>query len=261
MKTISIMNVKGGVGKTTTAINLAQILATEHNQRVLLIDADAQCDTTGIMCNLLPDDLDGNGFLGVITTGSCYNEFTVETRYRNLDLLPACKDLFSLGMDCSESTTKGLGDLLECITEDDAYDYVIIDCPPHFNACSVAALCTSDLIVVPVKMDAFSINGCRYLLKQMEDLAEYADVRSMILPTMYKAGDTCCQQALDLLHVSIPESIMICGTPIRYTVKVDESTFYGIPVCEYSKFSGAGRDYRAFADCILSLFNPERRGA
>ena len=256
MKTISIMNVKGGVGKTTTAVNLATILASERETRTLLIDADAQGDATSILSNLGEGELEGFGLYGLLNTCGCYDEYVEPTRYRNLDLMPASDDQFSLGIDQADKVRRAMGDLIACIDEDQSYDLVLIDCPPHFNACSVAAICCSDVVIIPVKLDAFSVSGYRYLLRQIEEMQAYLsrEVEVIILPTMYTVGDACCQQAIQLLTDNLPLYVSIAGTQIRSTPKVNESTFYGLPVCEYSKFSSAGRDYRDFAaDLALRL--------
>lgn len=246
MKTISIMNVKGGVGKTITAANLAEILAEDYGKRVLLVDADAQGDATHL---LLPTEDELHGIYGALVLGGCYDEYVHETRYRNLDIMPASSDLFYLSMEVAERSVKSMGDLMMALREDDAYDVVVIDCPPSFSAASVAAICSSNRVVIPVKLDAFGIRGCKFLTDQIEAMLDYnSEIQIGALVTMWHNVEVCRQSRDLLLQTEIP----VYRTAIRRTDKVDESTFYGMALGEYSRFSSAGRDYRDFAAELLT---------
>lgn len=253
MKTISIMNVKGGVGKTITAANLAEILSGDYGKRVLLMDADAQGDASYYL--LGESDEEPSGLYGALVVGGCYTEYVDNTRYRNLDILPGSSDLFWISMDASQMITKSMRDLLDAIKEDGDYDYVIIDCPPSFSSVSVAAICNSDSLVIPVSLSAFGMRGCRFLAKQVEAMKDYAPAFNIagVLPTMWRNTEVC-NQSLGLLHeMGLP----VFETVIRRTDKVDESTFYAQAIGEYSRFSAAGRDYRAFAKELLSVIDKE----
>lgn len=166
MKVISIINLKGGVGKTVTAINMAAILAGDYAKRVLLIDADSQHNTTD--------------FFGVSSSGSTlsdvlagradyYPEFVLPAD-AGIDILPADDSLMELDISqikCQTVRGSVLRDLMVALVEDDAYDYVIVDCPPAFNAASTAALVASDEAVIPIKLDAFSLSGLNNVLRQI----------------------------------------------------------------------------------------------
>ena len=248
MKTISIMNVKGGVGKTITATNLAEIYAGEYGRRVLLIDADAQGDATHL---LLPGDYEPIGTYGAMVIGGCIDDYINQTRYRNLDIMPASSDLFYLSMEASTTAVRAMGGLLQTLS-DEHYDIVVIDCPPNFSAASIAAICASDHVVIPVKLDAFGIRGCNFLTKQIEALYDYnPDITVGALVTMWHNVEVC-RQSLKLLCDS---GVEVYNTKIRRTDKVDESTFYGMALGEYSRFSSAGRDYREFAAELLHLIS------
>lgn len=247
MTVISVMNVKGGVGKTITATNLAQVLAAEHRKRVLLIDADAQGDASYY---LAPDEGPGeySGVYGAMVLGGCWTDYTIRTRYRNLDIMPGSSDLFWVSMDSSGEITKAMRDTLNAMAEDATYDFIIIDCPPSFSAVSVAAIANSDHVVIPVSLSAFGVRGSKFLSSQVEAMSDYADVNILgLLPTMWRNTEVC-RQSLSLLHeLGLP----VFETTIRRTDKVDESTYCSQCLCEYSRFSAAGRDYRALADEIL----------
>lgn len=246
MKIYSVMNVKGGVGKTVTAVNLAQILAGEHHKRVLLIDADAQGDASYL---LTPDYADGSGLYGCLVLGGPYEDCISPTRYRDLDIITGGSDLFYVSMETAEQLTKSMGDLLDNIRTDGAYDYIIIDCPPSFSAPSVAAIANSDRVIIPVKLDALGIRGCRFLTDQIEAMHDYNPGMAlpMVLVTMWHNVDVC-NEALELLRES---GLSVYETRIRRTDKVDEATFYGQAMQEYSPWSAAGRDYRDFVQELL----------
>lgn len=248
MKVISVMNVKGGVGKTITATNMAEILATEHGKRVLLIDADAQGDATYYLAPTGEQDDEITGLYGVMVLGGLWMDYTQRTRYRNLDIMPGTSDLFWISMDNSGEITKAMREMLDVIAEDAAYDYIIVDCPPSFSATSVAAISCSDHVVIPVNLSAFGLRGSRFLSRQIEAMNDYAEVNVLgLLPTMWRNSEVC-RQSLGLIHeLELP----VFETVIRRTDKVDESTFYSQCLCEYSRFSAAGKDYRAFVIELL----------
>lgn len=253
MKIISIMNVKGGVGKTITAANLAEILAGDYGKRVLLVDADAQGDATYYLLGETEDEQ--SGLYGALIFGGCYDEYVQKTRYRNLDILPGSGDLFWISMDHSQAITKSMDNLMQAIEEDGSYDYIIIDCPPSFSSTSVAAICNSQHLIIPVSLSAFGLRGCRFLSKQVEAMSDYVSDLEVtgILPTMWR-NSAVCNQSLALLHrMDLP----VFETVIRRTDKVDESTYYAQTLNEYSRFSAAGRDYRAFAKELLSVIDKE----
>lgn len=252
MKVISVMNVKGGVGKTITATNMAQILAGGYGKRVLLIDADAQGDASYYLMG--DQEVEHDGIYGALVIGGCYEGYVCQTRYRNLDILPGSSDLFWISMDCTQTITNAMADLVKSIQEDDPYDYVIIDCPPSFSSVSVAAIANSDHLVIPVSLSAFGLRGSRFLTRQIEAIGDYSDIQiTGLLPTMWR-NSPVCTQSLALIHdMGLP----VFETVIRRTDKVDESTYYAQCLSEYSRFSSAGKDYHAFVAEFLSKIGEE----
>lgn len=246
MKTYAIMNVKGGVGKTVTAVNLAQILAGEHHKRVLLIDADAQGDASYL---LTPDYADGSGLYGCLVLGGPYEDCVSPTRYRDLDIITGGSDLFYVSMESAERMTGAMSDLIDNLRTDGEYDYVIIDCPPSFSAPSVAAIANSDRVIIPVKLDSLGIRGCRFLTDQIEAMHDYNPGMAlpMVLVTMWHNVEVC-RDAVKLLREN---GFSLYDNFIRRTDKVDEATFYGQAMQEYSPWSAAGRDYRDFVQELL----------
>lgn len=155
MKTIAIVNLKGGVGKTVTAVNVAAILATEYGQRVLLIDADPQANATQ---SLLPPG-EYNTLAGLLTIPDAYyDDLLYHSSIRGLDVLPADDELRNLDVDLLQGerpNLRAIRDLRDAVAEDDAYDCIVIDCPPALSPACAAAIAASTDVVIPIKVDAY----------------------------------------------------------------------------------------------------------
>ncbi len=248
MRTFAILNMKGGVGKTTTAINLAYLLATEYQRRVLLIDADPQANATHA---LLPNG-DWAGLAGLLGGyATVYDEVVVSTDLPGLDVIPASDELWELdlkdrtgdGLPCG--TANALRDLRDAAMEDDAYDVIVIDCPPNFSAACVSAINAANSIIIPVLPDAFSAAGMGSLTMQIDGIRKiHPDVRvSGCLITQWHRADVV-EDATAYLRENSP--VPVFHTVIRRTDKVLESTWVREPVQVWSPFSSAARDYRAW---------------
>lgn len=244
MKTIAIMNVKGGVGKTVTTVNMATILAEFYGKRVLVIDADPQGDTSAFFD--APKDA---GNLAAMMTGLCdvYSDAISLTDYHNVDILPSSTDLFDLDLSTVGMKNYAIGtiqSLRDAAEEDDAYDVIIVDCPPSFTAASIAALYAADSVIIPVKLDAFSVRGMEFLLAQVRELHRINGKCKVdgCLVTQWHNVDVIRQAESMLRDKGVP----VFSTHIRRSDKVDESTWYCEPLAVYSKYSSAGVDYRCF---------------
>jgi len=252
MKTIAILNMKGGVGKTTTAINLAYNLATVHNQRVLLVDADGQANATK---TLLPYGLyDGLAELlqGYVT---CYDDLLEKTDIPNLSVLPASSGLWAVDLACitedGTSVFRGLHDARICMEEDDAFDVMVIDCPPSFSAACVSAIRASDCIVIPVLPDAFSAEGMAELIDQIDGVRKICPtVRiSGCLINQYHNADVVVDAAA---YIREESPVPVYDTMIRQsTDKMLESTWAKQPVMMWSPLSAAARDFRAWVNELI----------
>ena len=243
MKMIAVMNVKGGVGKTVTVVNMAEILASLHGKRVLVIDADPQGDASAFY---QADVEDGYGLASILGGYVCgYDKILRETGSRNVDLIPSTTELFDVDSFSSrEHCCNAMADLRDDLEEDDAYDYVLIDCPPSFTAASIAALSAVDSVIIPVKLDAFSVRGMEFLLAQIRELGRI-NKRCRVdgcLITQWHNAEVIHQAEAMLRARGVP----VFETHIRRTDKVDESTWYAQPLEIYSRLSGAGIDYRKF---------------
>ena len=248
MKAISILNLKGGVGKTVTAVNMAYILTADHKKRVLLADCDSQCNATefyGLAGQQLPGVADY--LLG--TAEPYYPENISGTPY-NVDVLPASDALMDLDLSAIGSRVKGscLKDLCDVLREDDAYDYVVFDCPPAFNAASAAALLASDEVIIPIKLDAFSLRGMANIMQQVSNMRKINDSLTVagILPTMWYKSDNIIEAEKMLREFGLPVL-----PHVRRTNKVDDMTFAQEPLVISSPKSAAGVDYRRVVAALM----------
>lgn len=259
MKTICIMNLKGGVGKTITATNLAAILAAKHGKRVLLVDADHQANTSSFY------RADQSGFtLREILLGdgeAYWAENVQRTGYEGIDLLPADMALADLDTEAVTLLDKGgflyrLREFLACAAEDDAYDFTIIDMPPAFSAASKAALIAADEVIIPMKLDAFSVSGMAELLRQIASMRRVnAGLRlAGVLITMWSGSD----MAKDAEKILRSGGVPVFQTKIRRTDIAEEWTYSHQPLFVYSPRCAASVDYRRFANEYLE--GREERG-
>lgn len=258
MRTISIINLKGGVGKTTTVINMAAILA-EFGKEVLCIDADPQANLTQFFGIRDPEKMCDCTLAHLLDLDSerrsdYVESYIHETSTPGISLLPASIDLINADiasmMNGGRVSVKAISDLLNAVDErgygnnDDTFDYVLIDCPPSFTAASVAALFASDDVIIPVEADLFSITGLTTLLAQINSIRR---VKPRIrvagaLITKWHNTAACIQGECALRGSAVP----VFRQTIRRSDKVTESIFQRQALQAYSPQSAAGRDYRAF---------------
>lgn len=264
MKTIAIINLKGGVGKTTTAINMAAILARRGKQ-VLAIDADPQANLSEFFGMT---DEPRNTLYGLIEgyDNDPY-DFLYETGVDGITILPASIDLITADIASVREggNVKCIAGLLDALDEDAraaegaeeiypdvrAFDYVLIDCPPSFTAASVAAIYAADEIVIPVELDAFSVHGMVEVLKQIESVRKIQPrVRvAGVLITKWRNTPAAVQSEAALRESTVP----VFDTVIRYSPKAAESTFKSKTLEDYSRTSAAARDYRRFVAEYLEV--------
>lgn len=247
IRTTAILNLKGGVAKTTTAINLAAILARDHGKRVLITDADSQCNTTEFYG---ADSKEGNLAHVLRNAGSnedpgAYAAACIQaTKYANVNILPGDDSLMDLDLSKVEQGTV-CSNVLRYLVEEvkERYDYHLIDCPPAFNAASAAALIAADDVIIPIKLDAFSLRGMANLMRQIRNMKR-------INPRLRLAG---CLPTMWYKDPQIKEAeaqLRMAGLPIfhhiRRSDKVDDMTFQQEPLLISSPNSAAGVDYRRF---------------
>lgn len=248
MRTICIINLKGGVAKTATTVNMAAILARCHNKSVLVIDGDSQANTTEFfsksdersctLADVLRSKPDG---------GKLAKQCIVRSNFKGVDLLPADDSLMDLDLSqvsADRVYTSCLRDLKSAIS----YDFVVIDCPPAFNAASAAALIAADEVIIPIKLDAFSLRGMTNLMKQIANMRKLNPSLKLsgILPTMWYKSEKITEAMNVLLKSSLPVFL-----PIRRSNKVDDMTFAQKPLIVSSPHCGAAVDYKRFVARVV----------
>ena len=251
MRTFAIVNRKGGVGKTTTAVNLAYVLATSCRMRVLLVDADGQANATQM---LLPRGEYAG--LGALLRGwaICYDELTVHTDVEGLNVLPAAEDLWALDLEAAggdrSRSYRALRDMREAMEEDGAYDVMIVDCPPNLSAASLSAILASDAIIIPVLSDACSATGVGELVDQIASLRSLHPalrVAGVLVNQWHKSP--VVEDSVSYLREE--GHVPVYDTVIRRTDKVPESSWAGMAVQQWSPWCSAARDYRAWVAELL----------
>ena len=251
MRTFAIYNRKGGVGKTTTAINLAYILAVACKKRVLLIDADSQGNTSSITSNK------SDGLAGLLRNGPS-RDLIVKTDIPGLDLLPAGSGLYDIDLECMIGNRRPdfwiLHRFRALLEEDNEYDIAVIDCPPYPSLSCLNAITAADRLIVPTNLDVFSATGIADLTRQIDSIRKAVPTVSVAgaLITRWRKDSAMHHDAQNYLREDAP--IRIYRTAIRCSnEKVEESTWAGQSVQQWSPFCNAARDYREWVAELLQM--------
>lgn len=254
MKVISFINLKGGVGKTTTAINMGYILSAIHNKRVLLVDNDKQGNLSKFFCmiNMAENkNIEGISEL-LLDTNLDIKKVIQTTGMGGLDIILSNMDLLGTMQEILEDNTRPqhtrLKDALEQVK--DEYDYCIIDNPPDINISVINALIATDDVIVPTRADYFSFMGIKEILEQIEAVREYnpgINFKGCLL-TMYQKNNVN-RQAREVLSGTYQYPVF--ETVIRNSIKVSETTYAGATLQQYAKKCTAAQDYIALVEEYL----------
>ncbi len=253
MRTIAIVNQKGGCGKTTTVVNLAGSLAAE-GARVLVIDVDPQAHAT-LALGIDPDLVEENLYdvLAEAEDATSLDRIILEVG-KGIDLAPSGIALSvidqKLAGERSDARTERLARSLETLTR--PYDYALIDCPPNVGLLSFNALRASREVIVPLEMSIFAIHGVQKLLETVALLSDRIgyDVDVRLLPTLYDGRTRNAREMLSEIRDLFKD--LCFSAVIRSSVVLREAARRGVPVAQWAPSSNAAHDYGALAFEIQS---------
>ncbi|EBA14141.1 ParA family protein [Roseobacter sp. CCS2] len=251
-KIIAIANQKGGVGKTTTTINLGAALA-EQNKRVLLIDLDPQGNaSTGL--GIDHDKRDATTY-DLLSGDVTLSEAVQKTSVDHLSIIPATTDLSSADLELVDNAKRSflLRDVLRASSAEALdFDYILIDCPPSLNILTVNAMVAAQSIIVPLQSEFFALEGLSQLILTVRDVRQTAnpDLRiEGIALTMYDSRNNLSLQVEDDARENMGD--MVFKTVIPRNVRLSEAPSFAIPVLTYDSGSKGSTAYRSLAKELI----------
>ena len=258
MKVISVINQKGGVGKTTTVINLAAGLS-KQNKKILVIDLDPQGNaTTGLgLSNITNSE---ETIYGALNGSKHISDIIKKTNFNNLDIITSNVDLSGLEVETAGDEKRAFilkAKLSTYFNENEAfYDYVLIDCPPSLSLLTVMALVSSNALLVPLQTEFFALEGLTQLMKTIErikvNLNPSLDIRGILL-TMYDKRNKLSAQVEKEARDYFKDKVY--STVIPRNVRLSEAPSHGVPVLIYDKLCTGSKSYFTFTDEFLSKQN------
>lgn len=255
-KVISVANQKGGVGKTTTTVNLGTILA-KRGKKVLLIDADPQGNATsglGVEKDVEPSTYD------ILVNDAELKDALQNTIIKKLQVCPANMDLAGAEVELVSmmSREQRLKEKLEQVKDD--FDYVLIDCPPSLGLITLNAFTASDSVLIPVQCEYFALEGLGQLLNTINLVKKHLNKEIKIegaLLTMYDMRTNLSNQVVKEVKKYFEDKVY--KTVIPRNVRVSEAPSYGMPITEYDPRSKGAKSYIKFAKEFLKINEEEKK--
>ena len=248
-KIVSFSNQKGGVGKTTSCVNISAQIANK-GKKVLMIDMDPQGNATSGLG--LPKSKIKKTIYDVIIGQCDIKDTIIKTKFKNLSVVPANIDLAGAELELYEldENTNFTKLALDSIKDD--YDYIFIDCPPSLGMLTVEALSISDGIVIPMQCEFYSLEGMSQLLNTVKKIRSLynPDLQVVgILLTMYNGRLTLTSQVVAELKKYYEDKLF--KVPISRTVRISEAPGYGEPICYHDPYGKGSLEYAAVAKELM----------
>jgi chromosome partitioning protein len=246
MKLLAIANQKGGVGKTTTAVNLSTCLAAK-GKRVLLIDLDPQGNATSA---LGLENTDGQSLYEALIGHAGITEKIVSTRFKGLSMIPADLDLAGAEIELArlDSHLTRLREVLGRLNQQSAFDYLFLDCPPSLGILMTNALVAAHQLLIPLQCEYFALEGLSKILQLVDQIRTINEPLFIggIIMTMYDARTNLSQQVVNEVRQHFPN--LIYQTIIPRSVRLGEAPSFGKPIIEYEPNGVGATAYRALAE-------------
>jgi chromosome partitioning protein len=249
-KAIAIANQKGGVGKTTTAINLAASLAV-NDMKVLLVDTDPQGNsTTGLG---ISKDRNHNSLYHVLLGGQDLSSIIVQTELEGLDLAPADQNLVGANLELVDVEDREGRLRSHLLPVKDRYDFILIDCPPALDLLTLNALVAADSVLIPIQCEFFALEGLSQLLDTIDrirDSFQHSLKIEGVLLTMYDDRTNLTRQVAEDLKEFFGDEVF--KTVIPRSIRLAEAPSHGKPILLYDVRSKGAESYIKLAKEILA---------
>ena len=246
---MAIANQKGGVGKTTTTINLAAALA-EKGKKVLIIDMDPQGNTSSGL-GIDKDELETTVYQLMIGDNT-FDECVQKDIFENLDVLAANVNLAGIEIETMDMEDRNyiLSKIIDKIKEQ--YDFIIIDCPPSLNSLTINAMTTADSVLVPIQCEYYALEGLSQLIYTINLVKDRLNPRLCIngvVFTMYDGRTNLSMQVIENVRNNLNQTIY--NTIIPRGVRLAEAPSHGLPITQYDSRSTGAKSYLALADEVI----------